>query len=59
MDPCKDFVEACPVLGVDDHLVRVKIKVNLVIVFPDGGRQLQQFVQVFDVRSFELKFKFH
>lgn len=51
VDPSEDLVEASSVLGVNDHLVLVEVEVDLVIAFPDLTGELQQLVQVLDVRS--------
>ena len=44
MDSGEDFVEAGSVFGVDDHLVRVEVEKDLVVVSPDLGSKLEELV---------------
>ena len=49
VDPRKDLVKPGTVLGINDHLVLVKIHEDLFVVLPDLQRHLQQLAQVVDV----------
>ena len=49
VDSGEYFVEAGAILGVDNHLVGIKVQEDLVVVSPDLGCKLEEFVKVFDV----------
>ena len=49
VDSGENFVESVSALGINDHLVGIKIEVDFIIILPDLRSQSEEFVQVLDV----------
>ena len=60
MNSGEDLVKPLSRLRVDDQLVLIEVEVDLLVVLPDLGCQLEQFVEVGDglPPDFELQLHF-